>query len=287
MTTYFLSYARADSAIALRFANDLKAAGVSVWVDQYDILPSQHWDRAVETAVRGCRGLLIILSPRSVASSNVADEVSVAIDDGKEIVPVMIEACTLPLRMTRMHFIDATKDYDAALRRVLAATQGHALNVGRLERPAEAPAPLVSALDAQVVAEAERRLTGLIGPIAERLVRQAARKAQSPQALYEELANSLSDPAERRSFLSWLTEPLPPGRVVTPRREAKAPSAPELGLDTIAVALTRYLGPIARQLVKREQAVSASREELCERLALKIPSDKDRAAFLKEVAEGR
>src|SRR5437764_7071487 len=68
MTTYFLSYARLDERVALRVADALIAAGVSVWVDQYDIRPSQHWDRAVETAVRGCEGMVVILSPRSADS---------------------------------------------------------------------------------------------------------------------------------------------------------------------------------------------------------------------------
>ena len=281
MTTYFLSYARADAKIALRFADDLVAKGVSVWVDQYDILPSQHWDRTVEAAVRGCQGFIIILSPNSVASPNVADEVSVAIDDGKAIVPIMIEPCTLPLRMTRMQFIDATRDYDTALRRCLAAIQGgsetRARRSARVEPPDSAP-PLLSD---EVLAEAERRLTGFMGPIAERLVRQAARRAQTTRALYEDLAASLADPAERAAFLGWLTEPRPTERTVTPRRDAIGATDP--ALDFITVALTRRLGPIARQLVKREQGLASSREELCERLASRIPTERDRAAFLKEV----
>src|ERR1700752_5353008 len=109
MKSYFLSYARLDEAIALRVANDLIAAGVSLWVDKYDIRPSQHWDRAVETAVRGCQGMIVILSPHAAASSNVADEVSIAIEDGKELIPILIAACTLPLRMTRMQYLDATE----------------------------------------------------------------------------------------------------------------------------------------------------------------------------------
>ena len=121
MKTYFLSYARTDAKVALQFADDLIAAGVSVWVDQYDIRPSQHWDQAVETAVRSCEGLVVILSPRSAASPNVADEVSVAINAGKDVIPILIEACTPPLRMTRMQFIDATSDRAGALRRCLAA----------------------------------------------------------------------------------------------------------------------------------------------------------------------
>lgn len=42
MKRYFLSYARADGQFALRLAEDLRAAGVDVWVDQFDNLPSQR-----------------------------------------------------------------------------------------------------------------------------------------------------------------------------------------------------------------------------------------------------
>ncbi len=108
MTTYFLSYARADQEVALRFARDLISVGFSVWVDQFDIRPSQHWDRAVETAVRSCDAMIVILSPASAASPNVADEVTVAIDGGKRLIPILVQACALPLRMSRRQCIDAT-----------------------------------------------------------------------------------------------------------------------------------------------------------------------------------
>src|SRR6478672_736975 len=113
--SYFLSYSRDDESIAMRFAHDLRERGIAMWVDQLDIRPSERWDRAIERAVRDCRGLVVILSPRSVASDNVADEISFAIDHGKSVLPVMIERCALPLRITRMQVIDATGDYDRAL----------------------------------------------------------------------------------------------------------------------------------------------------------------------------
>ena len=78
--SYFLSYSRADAKLALRFATDLRERGIAMWVDQLDIRPSEHWDRAIERAVHECRGLVVILSPRSVESDNVADEISFAID---------------------------------------------------------------------------------------------------------------------------------------------------------------------------------------------------------------
>ena len=132
MTTYFLSYARADQEVALRFARDLISVGFSVWVDQFDIRPSQHWDRAVETAVRGCEAMIVILSPASAASPNVADEVTVAIDGGKRIVPILVQPCSLPLRMSRMQFIDATAGYARALE--------HCVRALSQDEPAAAPA---------------------------------------------------------------------------------------------------------------------------------------------------
>ena len=275
MTTYFLSYARADSDAALRFADDLIAAGVSVWVDQYDIRPSQHWDRAVETAVRGCQGLIVILSPNSAASPNVADEVAVAIGEEKDIIPILIEKCTLPLRMTRMQFIDATRDYQNALSKCLAAIKAHNGDAG------DADASPGSRMGPEILAEAERRLTGVVGPIAGVLVRQAGGRATSQAQLYELLAGSIAEGAERDSFLGWISEPVVPRQVVTPRGAPPAIDPDEA--DAIARALTPFLGPIAAQLVRREAAASGSRQDLCRRLAERIPGAKDQAAFLKVV----
>lgn len=287
MNTYFLSYARADETTALKFADDLIAAGVQVWVDQYDIRPSQHWDRAVEAAVRSCEGMIVVLSPRSAASPTVADEVSVAIDMKKDLIPILIEPCVLPLRMTRMHFIDAARDYDGALRRCLAAIQGQA-------RAAAQPAPEArNALPAQVLADAERRLTGYIGPIAKVLVRQAGIWATSEAELYAELATHLPTEAERTSFLGWIGQPRSDGEVVTPRNPppgaptpaGEAAFTPQM-LEAITRALTRQLGPIATQLVARETRVASSRDELCRRLSERIPTERDRSAFLKEAGAG-
>ena len=205
MKTYFLSYARADAAIALKLADDLIAAGTSVWVDQYDIHPSQHWDRAVEDAVRGCEGMIVVLSPRSTASSNVADEVSVAIDSGKTVIPVLVEACTLPLRMTRMQFIDATQDYDRALRRCVSEISGAAANPARTETSTPAAVPARAAAvtglpedELRVIAEALRRQ---LGPIASTLVERENRTAASRDDLCRRLGEHIASPKDRQAFL--------------------------------------------------------------------------------------
>jgi hypothetical protein len=65
--------------------------------------------------------VIAILSPASVKSQNVMDEVSYAISQGKSIVPLMIEKCAIPFRLARLQYIDFTGDYDAAFPRLLKA----------------------------------------------------------------------------------------------------------------------------------------------------------------------
>jgi hypothetical protein len=115
----FLSYARADSAFALRLAKDLRAAGVEIWIDQLDIRAGDTWDRAVEVALQRCSHLLVILSPAAVASRPVLDEVSFALEENKTTVPVLFQPCEIPFRLRRIQRTDFTSDYPAALQRLV------------------------------------------------------------------------------------------------------------------------------------------------------------------------
>jgi len=115
MKKIFFSYSRADSDFALKLARDLRAAGQEVWLDQLDIPAGARWDRSVEKALAGCPNLIVILSPTSVASPNVMDEVSFAIDEGKRLIPIVREQCQIPFRLRRFQYIDFTGDYDQAL----------------------------------------------------------------------------------------------------------------------------------------------------------------------------
>ena len=117
----FFSYARADAEFALRLAGDMRSAGVDLWIDQLDIPTGARWDQAVGEALKGCPRLLIILSPASVASQNVMDEVAFAIDENKTILPVLHRPCDIPFRLRRLQHLPFTDDYDKALTRLLTA----------------------------------------------------------------------------------------------------------------------------------------------------------------------
>jgi len=107
----FISYSREDSEFALRLARDLKAAGINVWLDQLDIEAGHEWDNAIEGALTQAPRMILILSPASAASRNVRNEVAVALDEGKMIVPILYRDCTVPLQLRRIQHIDFRADY--------------------------------------------------------------------------------------------------------------------------------------------------------------------------------
>lgn len=117
----FCSYARADSDFALKLAADMRSAGIGLWMDQLDIPIGARWDQSVENALRTSAGLLIVLSPASVASENVMDEVAFAIEQNKTILPVLYRSCEIPFRLRRLQYMDFTGDYDTALTKALRA----------------------------------------------------------------------------------------------------------------------------------------------------------------------
>ena len=115
----FFSYSRDDSEFAIRLAEDLKAAGANVWMDQLDIEPGMPWDRAVEVAVTNCPHMLVILSPTSVNSDNVRDEISFALSKQKKVIPVLYRECDVPFRLARLQHIDFRTDYGRGLKTLL------------------------------------------------------------------------------------------------------------------------------------------------------------------------
>jgi hypothetical protein len=117
----FFSYARKDKEFALKLAEDMRAAGLELWIDVLDIRTGTQWDRAVEGALKDCPGFLVILSPDAIASQAVQDEVSFAVDQGKAIFPVLYRKCDVPYRIRRFQFADFTEDYGAARSSLLAA----------------------------------------------------------------------------------------------------------------------------------------------------------------------
>ncbi|MEW5960465.1 MAG: TIR domain-containing protein [Chloroflexota bacterium] len=122
MALVFVSYSHQDKDFVLRLVKDLRQRGVDVWFDQ-DIIPGEiPWDDQVQAALKLCTQFLIVLSPSSTASKIVKDELAFALNKGKPVVPLLHKECVsddIPLRITRLQYIDFTADYELALAKLL------------------------------------------------------------------------------------------------------------------------------------------------------------------------
>lgn len=109
----FISYSRTNKDFALQLAQELRASGFSIWLDQLDIPTGARWDDELERALKACEIFMVILTPASIESENVKDEIGYAIDTGKRILPVLLENAQVPLRLRRFQYVDFTgKSYD-------------------------------------------------------------------------------------------------------------------------------------------------------------------------------
>jgi CRP-like cAMP-binding protein len=118
----FVSYAREDQEFVLRLAQDIFREGIDVWMDQLNIALGSSWAREVGKALDTCNTMLLVLSAASLASTNVEDEWNYFLDKGKWIVPVLLEECDIPFRLTRIHYLDfVNTSYDVALARLVSA----------------------------------------------------------------------------------------------------------------------------------------------------------------------
>jgi hypothetical protein len=117
--TIFVSYSSSDRPFALGLVKELQSLGANVWIDQLGIGLGENWDNAIEEALEKSETFMLILSPTSVESPNVQDEVSIAINTKKKLVPILIKECELPMRLQRRQYADLINNPDKAINDIL------------------------------------------------------------------------------------------------------------------------------------------------------------------------
>jgi eukaryotic-like serine/threonine-protein kinase len=150
-----------------------------------------------------------------------------------------------------------------------------------------------ASFSAELLRETERDLATFIGPMASVAVKRAIRNTNDLLALYELLGRQVADPKDRAEFLArgrqraaaGLGQPRPPfapAPAKTIERSSVSPAQSPNPASIVAIEsdLTRYIGPIARILVKRELGKFESLAKLCLVLATHIPDERERRAFL-------
>ncbi len=122
----FVSYAHRDSALVFPVITAWHQAGRCIWYDE-GIDPGNEWPEEIANALAGASQFIVFVTPRSVESKNVRNEINFALDHGKEFIAIHLEETSLPAGLhLRMGDIQAIMKYrmtqamfDAKMNKVL------------------------------------------------------------------------------------------------------------------------------------------------------------------------
>lgn len=107
----FISYSSKDKAVADALVHFLEESKIRCWIAPRDIPPGSDYAEVIEGAILGAPIFLLVFSADSQESSWCRKEVSLALADGKVVVPIKIEDVSLSgamrLYLIDRHWIDA------------------------------------------------------------------------------------------------------------------------------------------------------------------------------------
>lgn len=110
----FLCHASQDKPEVWKLHRYLKTRGVKPWLDVEDLLPGEDWEVEIPKALFSSDIILVCLSKNSVNKEGyVQKEIAFALDKALEkpegtifIIPVKLEDCELPKRLSRYQAVD-------------------------------------------------------------------------------------------------------------------------------------------------------------------------------------
>jgi formylglycine-generating enzyme required for sulfatase activity len=113
----FLCHASQDKPTVWKLHRYLKQHGVKPWLDQEDLLPGEDWEVEIPKALYASDVILVCLSKNSVNKEGfVQKEITFALDKAMEkpegtifIIPVKLEDCEIPRRLTRYQWVDLSR----------------------------------------------------------------------------------------------------------------------------------------------------------------------------------
>ena len=123
MSYVFISYSRKDRVFVDRLIADLNGAGVRTWRDVDNMIPGEDWSSALLKAVQQAQVLLFVASSHFSKIDWVAQELLVASDKSKLVIPVIVDAVETELlaRLKGLQWIDFRINYTSALNQLLKA----------------------------------------------------------------------------------------------------------------------------------------------------------------------
>lgn len=109
----FVSHSHSDKAVAQSIAEALRANGIDAWFDAWEISPGDSLVQKIfEEGLRDCKVFVVLLSPASVGSDWVRNELDAAvvqrIEGVTRVVPVVVSKCDIPTSLRALLRLDLT-----------------------------------------------------------------------------------------------------------------------------------------------------------------------------------
>jgi serine/threonine-protein kinase len=144
---------------------------------------------------------------------------------------------------------------------------------------------MAGTFDAAILATVERTLARYVGPIARVVLKSALRPGATGEELCDSLAANIAATRDRERFRA---EALPELERMTATQTGSQSASTHASISVVELEraekeLTRYLGPIARVLVRREAAKVRSATELWQLLSRYIDREDERSDFLRRL----
>jgi hypothetical protein len=114
--TIFLSYARQDFPFVEDILIYLKTKNINVFIDIVDLRVGNDWESQIEESIINSDFFIIALSPISLKSIPVTNELNIAIRHGKTILPILLQSCKYPSILSKTQWVDFRINFDVACR---------------------------------------------------------------------------------------------------------------------------------------------------------------------------
>jgi hypothetical protein len=128
----FIAYVEEDAAAAQKLYADFKRFGFHAWLDREKLMPGQNWPRSIDRAISVSDFFVPCFSKHAaVKRGTFHSELRYALDYAATvpledifIIPVRLEICEVPRRITReFQYVDLFPDWDAGVRRIVRSIE--------------------------------------------------------------------------------------------------------------------------------------------------------------------
>lgn len=139
----FISYSSKEAAVAAKVCDYLEASGIRCWIAPRNIDAGGNYASQIVSAIKTCEILVVLASENTNASGHVSNEVSIAFDNRKVIIPFKLQDFNFTDEylyfLGRKHWIEAYEDLPGAMRTLKETI----LSLSTAFQPEKEPTPAV------------------------------------------------------------------------------------------------------------------------------------------------